>query len=582
MIQPFIIHMQCKLSGFALRPALCCILLILLIHRPSSGALGFGPPRPLNPDATTDGPQDHQGYSRFVSNGQGWIVGISGGPRVHPYWSETAGASWSASSIPEPCVVGALFTALSLGNDGHIIAVWDAPCETTEREIVYSHSWDWGRAWSSPLVLNNNLPVDMGDDSFVDLATDGSGVWIAVWNVNTYDIYLSRSSDDGITWGAPIPVNKRLPNDFTINVLPRIETDRAGTWVIAWINYPRGLGSYAPTVVLSSRSLDNGVGWSPTVHISSPDNGVANGGVPGGWPTLRSDGQGNWLCAWASGPSEEDLSRDFDIVVSRSSDHGGNWSPAALVNTDAPFDGNRDDLVPSLATDAQGNWLMVWNTPCSGLPRPGTQPRCDQTEALLMAHSKDIGETWSNPVRAPAISATVSMVNNSPRVLHVGSGRWMLTWEMRPKSGIGPFGRDADIFYSITDNLDAHNGSELLVSFIPSAVPPGEAFQFGLAARNLGNTTWAHQQGYRLAITHDPQAALESGDPRVDLPPELAIQPGGQHQFIIPIVAPITPGLCILRFQMVQELVEFFGPEIELSFTVAPAPNSARDWTQFE
>jgi hypothetical protein len=28
--------------------------------------------------------------------------------------------------------------------------------------------------------------------------------------------------------------------------------------------------------------------------------------------------------------------------------------------------------------------------------------------------------------------------------------------------------------------------------------------------------------------------------------------------------------------------VEFFGPEIELSFTVAPAPNSARDWTQFE
>ena len=61
--------------------------------------------------------------------------------------------------------------------------------------------------------------------------------------------------------------------------------------------------------------------------------------------------------------STEDLGgtigTDWDILVSRSTDHGASWSAPAALNTNADSDSG-DDYYPQLSTDGAGNWVALW------------------------------------------------------------------------------------------------------------------------------------------------------------------------------------------------------------------------------
>lgn len=81
-----------------------------------------------------------------------------------------------------------------------------------DNDVFLSRSTNNGSSWSPVAVLNVNAGTDAGADSFPDIVTDRNGVWVAVWQSNDtlggtigtdWDILVSRSTNNGITWTAP-------------------------------------------------------------------------------------------------------------------------------------------------------------------------------------------------------------------------------------------------------------------------------------------------------------------------------------------------------------------------------------------
>ena len=96
---------------------------------------------------------------------------------------------------------------------GNWLAVWYT-FETlggtvgTDSDIVFSTSTDNGGSWTEPALLNTNGTFDSGSDFSPQIATDGAGNWLAVWESDDTldgtvgadnDIFVSISTDNGLT-----------------------------------------------------------------------------------------------------------------------------------------------------------------------------------------------------------------------------------------------------------------------------------------------------------------------------------------------------------------------------------------------
>jgi hypothetical protein len=141
-----------------------------------------------------------------------------------------------------------------------------------------------------PQVLNTTAYSDSGPDGWPQLATDGLGNWVAVWNSTNnlggtigtdLDIFVSRSTDAGATWTYPAILNTNAASDSEWDNDPQVTTDGAGNWVAVWLSTD-DLGGTIGTdrdilFATFSETLRGSVksnahtltGWSPTINDSA-------------------------------------------------------------------------------------------------------------------------------------------------------------------------------------------------------------------------------------------------------------------------------------------------------------------------
>ena len=245
-------------------------------------------------------------------------------------------------------------------------------------------------AFGGPQALNSTATTDSDDESDddvdheVSLATDGSSNWVAAWSSdnslgNTIgldsDILVATSSDDGETWS---PTEAAMADAFTDGSAPDTS--------------PRVAGG-------------NGV----FVLVFSSSNTL--GGTKGS---------------------------DDDILFSRSTDNGANWTNAALLNSGGLSDLGQDlDHQPSIATDGAGNWVVVWKL--NGL----SPPTGDQT---FFSYSTDDGMTWAPEQPLGALRA-ISVGNGQGTSVAWNGTAYVVVWGS--SENLGSNGNDGDILVSI-------------------------------------------------------------------------------------------------------------------------------------
>jgi hypothetical protein len=314
-------------------------------------------------------------------------------------------------------------------------------------------------------------------NSTPSVAAAGSFVAVA-WGASLEgkaDVFVAVSRDGGVTYGAPVQVNRvtgeaRLGGELPPRVALRSTAGSAAPEIVVlWT--ARG----DTTQIKTSRSRDGGKSFGAAVMLQSP-------GAAGdrGWPALAIDRQGGTHAVWldhrglaagrtgAAGhhaahagasaqgsglyyasvkakPSpERELTKDVcycckttlaiapdgaiyaawrhvypgdmrDIALTVSRDGGRSFSAPSRVSEDKwQINGCPDDG-PAMAVDAAGTVHLVWPTLIAGTKPEG---------ALFYASTRD-GRTFTPRLRVPTLG--------SPRPQHpqiaVAAGRIVVAWD---------------------------------------------------------------------------------------------------------------------------------------------------------
>jgi len=334
---------------------------------------------------------------------------------------------------------------------GNWVSVWDSFEDINgtlsfDFDILVSRSTDNGVTWTSPERLNANGDADTAQDRRPIISTDGDGVWITVWETDNeggdLDIYYARSTDNGVTWSAQTLLNAGGDVDMGDEEIPYITTDRNGNWIAVWDSNGNIGGSGFELDINYVRSSDGGVTWTAPALLNS--NGLADVGDDFR-AQVETDGAGVWIACWASNTNLGGGAGDWDIHYARSTDNGATWSAPALLHSNGSSDIGAD-LRPGIASDGAGNWVAVWNSDENLGGTIGTDLD------ILSVRSTDGGVTWSAPIALNSSAATDTGADELVRVTSDRYRNWIVIWN-GDENLDGETGGDFDIFYSrSTDN----------------------------------------------------------------------------------------------------------------------------------
>jgi len=233
-------------------------------------------------------------------------------------------------------------------------------------------------------------------------------------NAGRNGVFVRRSPDAGKTWEKGSVAVKAFPTGREPNLQfedqPRIFADNSpaspyrGNLYVGWIEW-----QLDKSIMLFSRSTDDGETWSPAIRISThaglprDDNGAVGGFA------LAIAPDGALYTVWHDGNQ---------IVLAESRDGGNTFSPShPIIETAPPYFGEitgvyRVSGFPQIAIDPKSlNLYIAWSDYRNG------------DVDVFIASSSDHGRHWSEPVR----------VNNDP--LHDGSDQFFQWMTIDPLTG---------------------------------------------------------------------------------------------------------------------------------------------------
>lgn len=367
------------------------------------------------------------------------------------------------------------YADIAVGANGTWIAVWKrgVPSYLSAGDIHYSRSTNNGSSWSA-LDKIGGQDVD-NDDTNPRVATDGAGNWVCVWEsgVSEADIFVSYSTNDGVSWSNEAYLNSSMESDSAQDGAPSIATDGDGNWIVTWRSTTSaGTGDESDLDIFYSKSTNVGGNWSAMAPLNS--NATTDGTNDDLTPSLKSDGTDTWVCTWGyNGVFGQGDEADSDLLFTRSTNDGGAWSAVAHLNTTALTDYAGQDFNPRLATDENDNWVCVWD----GYDQP--QGSSNDDYDIYSARSNDNGATWSAPVKVVSEAGVQSGPSDAtPCIATDANGTWICAWRRS--------GSDFDIYQS-QSNDDGATWTNRTALHSNAGTDTGEDYFPSIAANTNGD-----------------------------------------------------------------------------------------------
>jgi hypothetical protein len=163
--------------------------------------------------------------------------------------------------------------------------------------LRFIRSTDGGRTWTAPVTVNDG--GEFGSHNFHALTAGPDGTLLAAWldaRRGKSGVWMSRSTDGGRTWAANRPI-------YTDPTCPCCRTAVAvagdGAIYVAW----RAILPGDVRDVVVTRSTDSGETWSAPVRVR--EDGWVYPGCPHAGPSMEVDDRGVLHVGWWTGKEGE-------------------------------------------------------------------------------------------------------------------------------------------------------------------------------------------------------------------------------------------------------------------------------------
>jgi len=242
--------------------------------------------------------------------------------------------------------------AVAVDATGGFVVVWESKAEDDGYYGVFGRRYDSsGAAKGDEFHVNTYTKSRQGDPA---VAADGAGNFVVVWSSygqdgDSYGIFGQRYDSSGMPQGEEFSVNTyttRRQGD------PSVAADKAGNFVVVWTGY--GKDDYSG--VFGQRFDGSGGAQGPEFTVNTYTTRSQNA------PAVAADGAGNFVVVWNSDGQDED---GYLGVFGQRYDSGGNAQGGEFqVNTSTIYYSSAGyfEPTPAVATDAPGNFIVVWNS----------------------------------------------------------------------------------------------------------------------------------------------------------------------------------------------------------------------------
>jgi hypothetical protein len=272
---------------------------------------------------------------------------------------------------------GDTFGPRVLFGSANVLWAWaDFRGGTGYREIWTRRSTDAAGATPAAAEVRANASgTTATTDSYnVRIARAGTALFAAYeafTSARNRHIFLSRSTDNGATWAAPVQVSSGASAGF-VAAEPRIAATASRVYVV-W----RDNRSGSLDVFLRAWNVGTSAFVATETRI---DAGTAAGASSSFSADVAAEGT-NVYVTWV-----DDRDRgSFDIWLNRSTDSGASWLASAVKLDGEALD--HDSIEPHVIAPDTGDVLVAWIDYRSGFPDP------------FVTRSTDAGATWSAPAR---------------------------------------------------------------------------------------------------------------------------------------------------------------------------------------
>jgi hypothetical protein len=271
--------------------------------------------------------------------------------------------------------------------------------ETAGVDVIYtSRSTNGGTTWAAP-VLTENTSVAPDKNWIVCDNTASSpfyGNCYTEWDDNGAGnkLYMSTSTDGGLTWGVP-----RTNNAGVIGGQPVVRPD--GTVIVPTANANE-------TAIGAFNSTNGGATWSAVTTIATVRHKAVGGSLrEGPLPSAEIDGAGTVYVAWTDCRFVKSCKADDIVIVHSTNATGTTWSSISRVPIDGVGSGI-SHFIPGLAVNkATSGASAQLGLTYYYFPKRST------SLSVGFISSNNAGSTWSSATTLASAMPTSWVANTS-------------------------------------------------------------------------------------------------------------------------------------------------------------------------